>query len=157
MNIQVCRHKPQRLSISLAAGHAKEVAMMTHSRFTPAGFTLIELMIAVMLIGILAVIAIPSYRSHVLEVRRTEAAAGVLKLQQDLERWRLNEPSYLGCGATSSPACVAPASNFVTYLISDQSPTTYTITATLSGDSTCPSLSLDQSGARGGNPACWKK
>jgi type IV pilus assembly protein PilE len=51
------------------------------------GFTLIELMIAVAVIGILAAIAYPSYTQHVLKSRRAEAKAALLDLAARQERY----------------------------------------------------------------------
>ncbi|MCA3235771.1 MAG: prepilin-type N-terminal cleavage/methylation domain-containing protein, partial [Cupriavidus sp.] len=43
------------------------------------GFTLIELMITVMIIGILSAIAIPQYQQYVTKARRAEAKAGLAR------------------------------------------------------------------------------
>lgn len=134
------------------------------------GFTLIEVVIAVAIIGILAAIAYPSYQSYVLQSRRAEAMAGLLDLQQDLEKWRVSNPSYAGCSATSNPPCAAPPNDHYNFSISNQTATTYTITATpkagspQASDTKCYTLRIDQSGNktsldRNNNvtTGCWKK
>lgn len=60
----------------------------------PRGFTLIELMIAVAIVGILIALAFPSYRDSVHKGRRADAMTAFGSIQQAQERWRSNNPSY---------------------------------------------------------------
>ena len=59
------------------------------------GFTLIELMIVVAIIGILASIAYPSYRNSVLKGRRAEARTAIAELMQQQERYMTQNNTYL--------------------------------------------------------------
>jgi len=58
------------------------------------GFTLIELMIVVAVIGILAGIAYPSYTDYVIKSRRSDAKSAILNMQLAQEKWRANNISY---------------------------------------------------------------
>ena len=71
-----------------------------------SGFTLIELMIAVVIVGILAAVAYPSYQDHLRKSRRAEGKAGLLKAAQVLERWYTDRNTY---GNIPAPPAV-PAS-----------------------------------------------
>lgn len=59
------------------------------------GFTLIELMIAVAIVGILAAIAYPSYTEYVRKTRIAEAAATILEVAQIAERYYSQNGDYV--------------------------------------------------------------
>jgi type IV pilus assembly protein PilE len=58
------------------------------------GFTLIELMIVVVIVGILATIALPAYQDYARKSRRAEAISLMLDLQLSQEKFRANNPNY---------------------------------------------------------------
>lgn len=73
------------------------------------GFTLIEVMITVAIVGILAAIALPSYNSAVLKGRRAQARTELVSLLQQQERYSTQQNTYLdftNTGGTTSPASV---------------------------------------------------
>lgn len=77
--------------------------MMKYSR----GFTLIELMIAVVIVAILAAIALPSYQQHVQKSRRVDAKEALMRMATLQERFFFQNSAYTrdidDLGGGSSP------------------------------------------------------
>jgi type IV pilus assembly protein PilE len=65
---------------------------MTRSR--ERGVTLLELMAVVVILGILASIAIPSYRSYLLRAQRTDATSALLRIAAAQEKFYLQNNTY---------------------------------------------------------------
>jgi len=118
------------------------------------GFTLIELMIVVVIIGILAGIAYPSYTKSVRKSKRSDATTALINLKLAQEKLRTNCPFYaqilLNAGAAGA-TCGANAgatdlgytsanSSMGHYVVAisagTASGTAYTATATAQGDQT---------------------
>jgi len=72
------------------------------------GFTLIEIMIAVVIVAILAAIALPSFLDAVRKSRRADAFTAISAIQQAQERWRGNRAAYADALLNTA---VAPAVN----------------------------------------------
>lgn len=137
------------------------------------GFTLVELLVVMVVIGILASIAIPSYRQHVMKVKRADAQTLMSSLAQSLERCYTRNNNYSDQGA-ANPECIFAASRDTldaTYTVTlvrsaegaipDQH---FTITATPIGaqvnDTRCGTFTLDDAGVQhasgtDGDVKCW--
>ncbi len=113
-----------------------------------AGFTLIELMITVAIVGILASIAIPSYRSYVLKSRRAEAMTELTKAQTTIERCYGVYFAYNNAACVPASPVTTPTGFYTITALSPSSATTYTFTATAVGsqaaDTTCATMTIDQ-------------
>lgn len=138
---------------------------------TATGFTLIELMIAVAIVGILATIAAVSYSTQIQKSRRTDARSALLDLAGREEKLFSTTnaygatPALLGYGSSTAAFTAVPVGNYYAVTVTvGAPPVSYLITATPTGsqanDTTCTSLTLDQTGLQGATPAanaatCW--
>lgn len=92
------------------------------------GFTLIELMIVVVIVGILAAVAIPSYNRYVVRAKVAEAISQLSDVRNRMERSYQDHRRY-DCANVTMPA--SPAVQFFTYACSNPSGNqTFLITAT---------------------------
>ncbi len=137
------------------------------------GFSLIELLIVIAVIGTLAGIAYPAYTDSIRKARRTEAFTALAILQQAQERHRANHAAYAdSLAALPAPRPVSPTSpgGHYTLTVSGASATAYTATATAVGsqaaDLECTALSVTISrgtitqghnGSAATSRVCWRQ
>lgn len=129
------------------------------------GFTLMEVLVVLTLVGILAALAVNSWHERVQQARRMAAQASLVELAGWLERNAAASGRYDldPAGQTVSlPFAQAPKSGVAAYALSlVASAAGYTLTATpLVDDPSCGVLSLDAAGTHGasgslGAAACW--
>jgi type IV pilus assembly protein PilE len=128
------------------------------------GFTLVELMITVAIVGILAAIAYPSYTEHVAKGRRSQAAAELMAAHQWMERFFSENFRYDqdSAGTATTNSALFPArfstspragEGAAAYNLSLTTLTrnAYTITATRTGSmasDACGNLTIDQLGTK---------
>lgn len=117
------------------------------------GFSLIELMIVVVLIGIISAIAIPQYSQYVIRGNRAAAQSFMLDVSNREKQYMLDARSYTNSLATLGMTPPADVSNNYTITISAPAgtPPTYTITATPvvgSKQANDGNLTLDDTGAK---------
>jgi type IV pilus assembly protein PilE len=111
-----------------------------------SGFTLIEMMITVAVIGILAAISYPSYTEYVTSAKRADGKAALLQVQLAEEKWRANHTSY---GTSADIAITDSPDRYYTISFDNIGATTYTITAKNTfTDDKCKWLGINQAGVK---------
>lgn len=142
------------------------------------GFTLMEMLITMIIIGILTAVAIPNYTAYVQRSNRSEARGQLLEIANWMERWRTERGRYDNPASAGTPPptppypatyAQSPPTGTAKYTIAVATPdtVTYAITATavgvMAGD-VCTTLTLDQAGARGfttggggTQEVCWNR
>jgi type IV pilus assembly protein PilE len=134
-------------------------SIMTCQSKTQRGFTLIELMVVIAILGIIAMIAIPSYNDTVRKGRRSDAKVTLMKLSQNLERCFSENNSYQVASGCTNLNNTASEEGYYT-ITAVQNATTFALTAAATGgqadDTHCAQFTLNHTGTKGGtNSDCW--
>lgn len=136
------------------------------ARNTSRGFTLIEIMITVAIIGILAAIAIPVYQDYVRRGYVVDGTNALATTRADMERYFQDNRTYEKLSATILPPCHADVDeskrkfgNFVVTCAgaNDLKPTQFTLTATGSGPANGVVYTVNELNVRAttGMPSGW--
>ncbi len=148
---------------------------MTQAAARRAGFTLVEMLIAVVILAILAAIAIPSYRGYVQRAQRAEATTALLRAQGAQEKFFVQYNRYAASLAAAPPdglglAATTETGLYALALALIDGGNGFRVTATprrgaaQQDDARCASLSVDHSGVRSARSAagddttreCWR-
>jgi type IV pilus assembly protein PilE len=133
------------------------------------GFTLLEVLICLVIVGVLASIALPSWQGLVLRVNRSDATAALYALAAAQERFRLVHGRYADEAAAAPPVGLGlglSARGWYGLRIESSGPARFTASARAlpgspqAADSACRILTIDETGRRGSVPAppgtCWR-
>jgi type IV pilus assembly protein PilE len=135
-----------------------------------AGVTLIELMVVIVVIGILATIAVPSYRQYTMRSQRVEAKSALLQLATNQERFYLQNNTYTSDLTALGFPGGTTENGVYTLAIGAANTTMFTATATptpgggtngvdQTKDTDCASFTIDAQGRRSAAPDpagnCW--
>jgi type IV pilus assembly protein PilE len=141
----------------------------------PGGFTVAELLVALLVVAVLVAVAVPGYRAHVTRTQRTDATAALARVQAAQERHFLEYNRYAASLASAPPSglglpATSEAGFYDVALETGDDGWTFRVVARPrngkgpADDDRCRELSIDQAGMRGArdstgkdtSEACWR-
>lgn len=150
------------------SGSLIENSDMSSSRASQSGFTLIEVIITVAIIGIIAAVAVPSYSRYVTEARRTDAITFLAEVAGEQQRYFTENNQYAAdmkeLGYGNAATFESPEGHYVVSVSNPGGSGRFLLTATpVSGgkqasDAECLAFTINDTGARkntGSLGDCW--
>ena len=146
---------------------------MPTPRRRPAGFTMIDVLVAIALTAVLAAVALPAYREQLARARRSEMQTALLEDAAYMQRYYAANNAFSGTPLPQLPVPVSPRAGTPAYTIAvavpSDDPTSFLLTATRAGamqGDRCGDFTYDHLGRRGLAPgtfaagltpeACWR-
>ncbi len=146
------------------------------SRVRQKGVTLVEMMVVLVILGIVVMVAFPSYTQFIVRAKRNAGTSMLLQIANRQQQFFMNNKQYsatlagLGFGADpfmitddGSFCAAGDADRLYSFALSNATATTYTLTATpqlrqADKDMACANLTLTHTGLKGnsaGGAKCW--
>lgn len=156
----------------MSAGSRPHAPASPHPR--QAGTTLLELVVVMVVVAILATVAVPGYRHHLLRTHRVEAMDALLELAVAQERFHLVHRRYATDARLAAPppdglglSPVTARGRYAIAIDAGADASTFSATASAAGaqlaDAACASFTIDAAGRRSARrrdgaaaPACWE-
>lgn len=126
------------------------------------GFSIIELVIVLLIIGILSLALMPTLNSYKIKANRSDAIKSLMALQIAQEKYRLNNTTY-GASPTAVGISTDSIDGYYTLAVSGNTATAYTLTATAksgteqTNDTGCTTLTVTYANSTATNTptTCW--
>lgn len=129
----------------------KQMVSMARSQLASGGFTLVELMIVVVIIGIIASIALPAYNDYILRARLVEGTNQLSQSRALMEQHYQDNRTYATAGAFNPPCSTSvttSSGSFSVVCAAAPTATGYTITATGQGPAVGFVYTINQDGMK---------